>query len=143
MTVAAHEVTTLGGDTSYLSPEERLGMSPEMAAMRQQGTQWFMVGWYTYIGLIWTLKLNMLFLYRRVVGFIFVRKLIMPTIIFVGVTGMAIWILLSTACRPFNHLWQITPDPGREASSCPCGIHWLMVKQQLAFHKAMFFLLPF
>ncbi|KAF2126432.1 hypothetical protein P153DRAFT_346150 [Dothidotthia symphoricarpi CBS 119687] len=111
MTVAAHFVGGTG-DTSHLTMEQRLSFTPEQAASRQAGTKWFMVGWYTYIGLIWTLKLNMLFFYKQVVGIVWVKKLIMPAMSFVAVTGVSIWILFATACRPFHKLWQILPDPG-------------------------------
>ncbi|KAH7066947.1 hypothetical protein BKA63DRAFT_131649 [Paraphoma chrysanthemicola] len=111
MTVAAHIVGGTG-DTSHLTMEQRLSFTPEQAALRQKGTKWFMVGWYTYIGLIWTLKLNMLFLYRRVVSLVWVKTFIVPTMVFVGVTGVSILILFAAACRPFHKLWQILPDPG-------------------------------
>jgi hypothetical protein len=116
MTVAAHIVGGTG-DTSHLTMEERLSFTREQASMRQTGTKWFMVGWYTYIGLIWTLKLNFLFLFRRIASVGWVRKMIMPTMVFVCVTGLAIWILFAAACRPFNKLWQILPDPGGKFSS--------------------------
>ncbi|KAH7119934.1 hypothetical protein B0J11DRAFT_582429 [Dendryphion nanum] len=112
MTAAAHIVGGTG-DTSHLTMEQRLSFTPEQAASRQKGTKWFMVGWYTYIGLIWTLKLNMLFLYKRVVSVVWVKKYIVPAMIFVGVTGASIWILFASACRPFHKLWQILPDPGK------------------------------
>lgn len=113
MTVAAYFVG-LTGDTSNLTKEQRISMSASEISTRQQGTKWFMVGWYTYIGLIWSLKMNMLFLYKRLVGMTWVSKFIRPAMVFVGMTGIAIWILLSVACRPFSHLWQVYPDPGRE-----------------------------
>jgi hypothetical protein len=115
MTVAAHIVSGTG-DTSHLTMDQRLSFTPEQAALRQKGTKWFMVGWYTYIGLIWTLKLNMLFLYRRVVSVGWVKTFIVPTMVFVGVTGVSIWILFASACRPFHKLWQILPDPGSRSS---------------------------
>ena len=111
MTVAAHIVGGTG-DTSHLTQEQREAFTPEEAALRQKGTKWFMVGWFTYIGLIWTLKLNMLFLYRRVVSVVWVKVFIVPTMILVGVTGLSIWIMFASACRPFHKLWQILPDPG-------------------------------
>jgi hypothetical protein len=116
MTVAAHIVGGTG-DTSHLTMEQRLSFTPEQAELRQKGTKWFMVGWYTYIGLIWTLKVNMLFLYRRVVSRVWVKMFIVPTMVFVCVTGVSIFILFSTACRPFHKLWQILPDPGSMYSS--------------------------
>jgi hypothetical protein len=113
MTIAAHIVGGTG-DTSHMTREQRLSITPEEAALRQKGTKWFMVGWYTYIGLIWTLKLNMLVLYRRIVSVAWVNKFIVPTMGLVGVTGVSIWILFTTACHPFKKLWQIYPDPGSE-----------------------------
>jgi hypothetical protein len=111
MTVAAHIVGGTG-DTSHLTMKQRLSFTPEQAAARQKGTKWFMVGWYSYIGLIWTLKLNMLFLFRRVATTGWVNRFIVPVMVFVGSTAIAIWILLASACRPFHKLWQILPDPG-------------------------------
>ena len=111
MTAAAHMVAHTG-DTSHLTMEQRLALTPEQAATRQSGTKWFMVGWYTYIGLIWSLKLNMLFLYRRVVSIVWIKKFIVPAMALVGVTGVSIFIMFASACRPFHKLWQILPDPG-------------------------------
>jgi hypothetical protein len=99
-----------------MTREQRLTITPEEAALRQKGTKWFMVGWYTYIGLIWILKFNMLLLYHRLVSMVRMSKFIVPTMGFVGVTGVSIWILFTTACRPFNKLWQIYPNPGSECS---------------------------
>ncbi|KAF1847796.1 uncharacterized protein K460DRAFT_352877 [Cucurbitaria berberidis CBS 394.84] len=111
MTVAAHIVAGTG-DTSYLTPEQLRSMTPEQVVLRQNGTKWFMVGWYTYVGLIWTLKLNMLFFYRRVVSVVWVNKFLVPTMVFVGGSGVSIWILFALGCRPFDKLWQVYPHPG-------------------------------
>ena len=129
MTVAAHIVGGTG-DTSHLTMAQRLSMTPEQAATRQKGSKWFMVGWYTYIGLIWTLKLNMLFLYRRVVSVVWVKKYIGPTLIFAGVTGLSIWILFASACRPFHKLWQILPDPGSKSRFQRFGVNVPLTKPQ-------------
>ncbi|GME64761.1 hypothetical protein AG0111_0g985 [Neofusicoccum parvum] len=112
MTIAAHIVGGTG-DTSHLSMEQRLAMTPEERETRALGSKWFMVGWYTYIALIWTLKMNMLFLYQRVVVGLPVARFIKPAMCFVVVTGVSILILFSTACRPFRKIWQVLPDPGK------------------------------
>ncbi|KAA8624556.1 hypothetical protein PtrV1_00236 [Pyrenophora tritici-repentis] len=112
MTVAAHEVGGVS-DTSHMTMEYRLSLTPEQAALHQRSSKWFMVGWFTYIGLIWSLKLNMLFLYRRVVSVVWVSAFLLPTMLLVGVTGISIWLMFALACRPFNRLWQILPDPGQ------------------------------
>lgn len=73
-----------------------------------------MVGWYTYIPTIWILMINMLFFYKRVVNGLWVEKFILPAMVVVVATGVAILILLGTVCRPFEILWQVYPDPGRK-----------------------------
>ncbi|KAJ9661679.1 hypothetical protein H2198_001855 [Neophaeococcomyces mojaviensis] len=111
MTVAAHIVGQTS-DTSHLTMEERLAMTREQRKLRSLGSKWSMVGWYTYITLIWTLKFNMLCFYQRVVGGVWVRKFIKPTMGLVAVSGLAIYILFAVSCRPFHKLWQVLPAPG-------------------------------
>jgi len=111
MTVAVHEIGPVS-DTSHLTMEQRLSFTPEEAAAHQRSSKLFMVGWFTYIGLIWSLKLNMLYVYRRVVSVVWVSAYILPTMLLVGVTGTSIWLMFALACRPFHKLWQILPDPG-------------------------------
>src|SRR5689334_6434683 len=98
MTVAAHIVGGVG-DLHALPIEERKNMSEEQAKSLVFGTQWFCVGVATYILFIWTLKLNMLFLYRRVVNGLWVEKFIKPTICLVVGTFVASYLILFCACR--------------------------------------------
>lgn len=88
------------------------------AAARQRGSRWSMAGWLAYVLMMWALKVNMLFLYRRVAGAASsVRRCLPHAAVFVGLAGSAALLLLATACRPFPQLWQITPDPGRTHAS--------------------------
>ena len=101
------------GDNGGLSEEQRKNMPQDEKKLRTLGAKCFMVGWYTYIPTIWILKMNMLFFYKRVVNGLWVEKFILPAMVVVVTTGVAIVILLGTVCRPFEKLWQVYPDPGR------------------------------
>ncbi|ODH38402.1 hypothetical protein ACO22_02353 [Paracoccidioides brasiliensis] len=111
MTAMAH-IVGYAGDTGNIPAAQRASMSDEERALRSLGSKCFMVGWYTYIGLIWTLKMNMLFFYKRVVNGLWVEKYILPAQLLVGATGVSIMFLLGLTCRPFHKLFQIYPDPG-------------------------------
>ncbi|EKG09755.1 hypothetical protein MPH_13188 [Macrophomina phaseolina MS6] len=111
MTVAAHMVGGLG-DIGAIPADQRASLTKEQAASLVLGTKWFVSGWYTYVSLIWTLKMNMLFLYQRVVNGLWVAKFIKPTMFFVGVTYISIILLVSLVCRPYHKMWQVMPDPG-------------------------------
>ena len=111
MTVAAHIVGGLG-DLHALTMEQREALTEEEAAPYVYGTQWFCAGVATYILFIWTLKLNMLFLYQRVVMGLWVERLIKPTMWLVIATFVTTYLILFCACRPYNRMWVVYPDQG-------------------------------
>ncbi|KAK2785558.1 hypothetical protein FQN53_007643 [Emmonsiellopsis sp. PD_33] len=86
MTGMAH-IVGYAQDNGNIPTEMRASMSEEEKALRSLGAKCFMVGWFTYIGLIWTLKMNMLFFYKRVVNGLWVEKFILPAQIIVGITA--------------------------------------------------------
>lgn len=116
MTVAAHMVGGYG-DLHALTLDVRKNMTTAEAAPYVYGTQWFCAGVATYNLFIWTLKLNMLFLYQRVVKGIWVEKFIKPTMCILGVTFLAVILALFCACRPYNRMWIVYPDQGGEPHS--------------------------
>ncbi|PGG98252.1 hypothetical protein GX51_06900 [Blastomyces parvus] len=111
MTAMAH-IVGYAGDNGNIPAAQRAAMSEEEKALRSLGSKCFMTGWYTYIGLIWTLKMNMLFFYKRVVNGLWVEKFIFPAQLILGATGSSILLLLGFTCRPFHKLFQVYPDPG-------------------------------
>ncbi|KAF7555954.1 hypothetical protein G7Z17_g1780 [Cylindrodendrum hubeiense] len=111
MTVAAHIVGGLG-DLHALTLEQRKNLTDEEAASYIYGTQWFCAGVATYVLFIWTLKFNMLFLYQRVVRGLWVEKFIKPVMVMLGVTLVAIFLILFCACRPYSRMWVVYPDQG-------------------------------
>jgi hypothetical protein len=120
MTVAAHIVGGLG-DMHELPDEVRMAMTPEEAAPFIFSTQWFCVGVATYVLFIWTLKLNMLFLYQRVVKGLWVERFIMPTIGLVIATFIACMLIMFCACRPYNRMWIMWPNQGCKFPSMDHG----------------------
>lgn len=67
MTYAA-DVCDRHADLHTLSIAERKDMSMEEAAPYIWVTKWFCAGVATYVVFIWSLKINMLFFYKRVVN---------------------------------------------------------------------------
>ncbi|OLN89031.1 hypothetical protein CCHL11_05992 [Colletotrichum chlorophyti] len=65
-----------------------------------------------YATIVWTLKFNMLFFYRRLVEGQWVHKFILPVMCFVGVTALAMALIIVLTCRPITLMWQVRPDPG-------------------------------
>ncbi|KAI9168047.1 hypothetical protein HJFPF1_04191 [Paramyrothecium foliicola] len=111
MTVAAHIVGGRG-DLHALPMADREAMTKEEAKPFIYGTQWFCAGVATYILFIWSLKLNMLFLYQRVVRGLWVEKFIKPVMGLVIVTFFATYLILFCACRPYSRMWVVFPDQG-------------------------------
>lgn len=62
----AHLVGIAGGSNFGLTEVEREALTPHQVQMRVMGTKAFMVGWFTYTGLIYILKLCMVFFFKRV-----------------------------------------------------------------------------
>lgn len=79
------------------------------------GSQIFLLGLTGYFVILWTLKFNMLCFYSRVVRGLWTEKFVKPLMVMVGLSATAIIFTLALTCRPFNHLWQVWPDPGSMA----------------------------
>jgi len=114
MTLAAHIVGS-HGDIHSLTLSERAALAslpPETTDSLIIGTKWFCVGVATYITFIWLLKLNMLFLYQRIVHGLWVEKFIVPTMGLVAITYFSTLMILFLPCRPYERMWIPFPDQG-------------------------------
>jgi hypothetical protein len=111
MTVMAH-IVSQSGDNANMSNEYRKNISPEEAATRIKGAKSFIVGWFTYTGMLWTLKMCVLSFLRRVTSGLQSAKLIMPVLYLVLISWVINLVLFFASCRPFYQYWQIYPDPG-------------------------------
>ncbi|KAI8648229.1 hypothetical protein NCS57_01490900 [Fusarium keratoplasticum] len=103
-----------GRHTSDLTFEERKNMSESERKDWAFGSQIFLLGLTGYFFILWTLKFNMLCFYHRVVRDLWTEIFIKPLMVLVALSGVAIILTLALTCRPFHHLWQVWPDPGRQ-----------------------------
>lgn len=101
-----------GRHTSELTYEQRRTMPQSEYHKWEYGSQIYLFGLSEYFIIIWMLKFNMLFFYRRVVRNTWSEKFVMPVMVFTAVTFLAIVFTLSLTCRPFHNLWKVWPDPG-------------------------------
>ncbi|KAK2029930.1 hypothetical protein LX32DRAFT_662839 [Colletotrichum zoysiae] len=101
-----------GRHTSLLTHEQRATMPESEFYIWEYGTKNFVAGMSIYAAIVWTLKLNMLFFYRRLVKGQWVEKFILPVMGLVGATAAAIILIIALTCRPITLMWQIRPDPG-------------------------------
>lgn len=62
----AHLVGRAKGTNSGLTPAGRAALTPHEISSRTLGTKAFMVGWFTYSGLIYVLKFCMVFFFKRI-----------------------------------------------------------------------------
>ncbi|KAH7062623.1 hypothetical protein B0J12DRAFT_716386 [Macrophomina phaseolina] len=114
VTVVAHVfiIKAGGKHTSLLTHEQRRLMPASEIPAWAYGSKIFMLGQMLYASIVWSLKFNMLFFYRRVTRGLWVEKLVVPAIGLVACTGIAILLIFTCTCRPFSKLWQVWPDPG-------------------------------
>lgn len=103
-----------GRHTSDLTFNERKNMSESERKEWAYGSQIFLMGLTGYFVILWTLKFNMLCFYSRVVRGLWTERFIKPLMVMVGLSATAIIFTLALTCRPFNHLWQVWPDPGSQ-----------------------------
>ncbi|KAH8152775.1 uncharacterized protein LAJ45_03000 [Morchella importuna] len=108
----AHLVGIAGGSNFGLTEVEREALTPHQVQMRVMGTKAFMVGWFTYTGLIYILKLCMVFFFKRVTFGLDRQGLIRSCFVSVGVTWIVIILTLFLTCRPWYKSFQVVPDPG-------------------------------
>ncbi|CAN8100960.1 unnamed protein product [Discula destructiva] len=110
MSIAAHICGS--PDIHSLPHSVRASLTEEEAKPYVWVTQWFCAGVATYICFIWSLKVNMLFFYQRVVNGLWVSKFIIPTMTLVGCTLVTTITILFASCRPYPKMWIVWPDQG-------------------------------
>ncbi|KAF3764033.1 hypothetical protein M406DRAFT_261273 [Cryphonectria parasitica EP155] len=111
MTYAA-DVCDRHADLHTLTLAQRQEMSAEEAEPYIKVTKWFCAGVATYVVFVWSLKINMLFFFRRVVKGLWVEKFIFPVMCLVGVTFIITIGILFGNCRPYSRMWVFYEDEG-------------------------------
>ncbi|KAI5847628.1 hypothetical protein DFP73DRAFT_542482 [Morchella snyderi] len=108
----AHLAAIAGGSNFGLTEAERESLTPHQVQLRVMGAKAFMGGWFTYTGLIYILKLCMVFFYKRVTFGLDRQGLIRWCFVSVGLTWIVIILTLFLTCRPWYKSFQVVPDPG-------------------------------
>jgi hypothetical protein len=134
VTVIAHVfILKAGGKhTSIMTPEQRKTLPLSEYRAWEYGTQVFIVGLTSYAVIVWTLKFNMLFFYRRVVKGLWIEKFILPAMCFVGAAAITVIMVLFTTCVPYRKMWQIYPDPGKNCVPQNSVIFYTILSLNLA-----------
>lgn len=101
-----------------MTPEQRAALEPSSPEyqFRVIGSQIQVAGWTMYSTLIWSLKLSMLFFYMRLMEGLDRRyrmRIYLGFFLVIG-TFMTTILTIFLGCRPFNHYWQVSPDPGKQ-----------------------------
>lgn len=108
--IAAH-----GLDNSGMTPAQRSALSPgdPEHSLRVIGSKIQVAGWTCAVCLLWTLKTCIAFFYLRLTsGLQLYQTRIYIALGLLAITFIANILTIFLSCRPFNHYWQITPDPG-------------------------------
>ncbi|KAK7183376.1 hypothetical protein DPSP01_000494 [Paraphaeosphaeria sporulosa] len=119
-----------GLDNSGMTPAQRSALSPEDAEykLRLIGAKIQVAGWTSASCLLWTLKLCVAFFYLRLHDGLTRYKIR----IYIGIglivtTFITLIMTIYLSCRPFNHYWQISPDPGNACQAAVSKpIIWVM-----------------
>ena len=91
------------------------GMTPLEIRHREIGSKLILAERILYAGFIWTAKLAVLELLKRLVGAYWRKSYQVGLLViryFLLVTYTAVVIATLVECRPFHHYWQVIPDPG-------------------------------
>ncbi|RQM06198.1 hypothetical protein DH86_00003318 [Scytalidium sp. 3C] len=106
-----------------MTDAQRIALSPDNPefGFRVVGSKIQVAGWTTYSTLMWTLKLSVLAFYIQLTDGLGqrYRNQILIGFALVISTFVACLFTVMLACRPFNHYWQINPDPG---NACQAAI---------------------
>ncbi|KAM0715792.1 hypothetical protein Q7P37_008306 [Cladosporium fusiforme] len=104
-----------GLTNSYMSHEERTALDPNSREYynRQWGSKIQILGWSLYACILWCLKVCVATLYGRLIsGLAHLESRVRIAYIMLAVTYVAVALTLLLSCQPFNHFWQVSPDPG-------------------------------
>ncbi|KAI5844037.1 hypothetical protein DFP73DRAFT_551362 [Morchella snyderi] len=111
-TVVVHLV--LVWDTNNIEEWARSGLQEQEVERREMGSKMALVARTCYAAFIWSMKACMLAMYSRIVQLLEgYRKYIKYMWVFLFLTFAAVMVSTLLECRPFNHYWQVIPNPGK------------------------------
>ncbi|KAF2639321.1 hypothetical protein P280DRAFT_375540, partial [Massarina eburnea CBS 473.64] len=137
-TAEAHYVVYywLGLANNAMTDEERKALDPSSreAYLRIRGSQTQLVGWLTYLVLLWVLKLCWLFFYTRLGEGVHRMALkVKIGFVFVVVTFFMTFLVILLKCQPITKNWQIYPDPGNTCQPAVSKVQaYILISTNLA-----------
>ncbi|CAG7561211.1 unnamed protein product [Fusarium equiseti] len=116
-TIAAYLVGAKfqGLTNSYMTDEQRadIDVNSEEHYNRVWGSKIQVIGWSFYACILWSLKFCVTAFYGRLTsGLSHLRIRVIVAYIILGITYGVVALTILLSCQPFNHFWQVTPDPG-------------------------------
>lgn len=91
------------------------GLDPTDIQHREIGSRLVLVSRIMYAAFLWTAKFTVSEFLKRLTGQVWRRKYELGLRFirwFLAVTFVAVVIATLAECQPFNHYWQVVPDPG-------------------------------
>ncbi|KAJ6145315.1 hypothetical protein N7470_009210 [Penicillium chermesinum] len=130
--VFVHFVLTLGTNNVQTA-----GLTAHQVTDRELGSKLVLCARIFYAIFIWTAKLTVCEFLKRVTGVVW-RKSVAIFLrfihFFLASTLIAVVIATLAECVPFDHYWQVIPDPG---PSCRCGYAQLITMAATAVSNAL------
>ncbi|KAF2221192.1 hypothetical protein BDZ85DRAFT_302523, partial [Elsinoe ampelina] len=109
MDAATVTVAFKKGQNVDLSPAMIEKLTEADIARITWGSKVELAAWYSYITLIWCLKFTLLFFYQRLTLGSFNAKLVRYLFWIIGITYIALFLVVTVGCRPFKANWQVSP----------------------------------
>ncbi|KAF5670103.1 integral membrane protein PTH11 [Fusarium heterosporum] len=104
-----------GLTNSGMTDKEREALSPDSDeyGWRVNGSKIQIAGWVMYATVLWTIKCALCaFYYRLTAGLNGYKIRVYIGFVLIASTYVAVVCSILLTCQPFNHFWQISPDPG-------------------------------
>ncbi|KFA51413.1 hypothetical protein S40293_03220 [Stachybotrys chartarum IBT 40293] len=120
------QITYYTGGNIDVSASQVLTLPDRDVEILEYGSKLEYASWYTYPGVIWTLKLQVLFFFRRLTLGIFHTRMIKILFWIVGLSWIALILTVSLTCRPYHYNWMIRPLPGPQCTFRPQNF-WVLV----------------
>ncbi|KAH6675613.1 hypothetical protein B0J14DRAFT_368253 [Halenospora varia] len=127
LNAAIVQITYYTGGAIDITPDQVSLLSDSDVSILEYGTKMEFISWYSYPGVIWTLKFKVLFFYRRLKSTMWWNDKTIVALFWATFISWAILVLsISVTCRPFSANWQIRPLPGSE-STFRAQNFWILV----------------
>ncbi|KAF4549228.1 Hypothetical protein D9617_23g006430 [Elsinoe fawcettii] len=106
LTISFYKIVN-GGGSNFMTPEEEATLTPEITAMRVTGSKWVVVSEQAMIFTIWSCKVIMLLVYRRLTSGLKQERFIKAVAVWVAIGFVGVQVALFASCRPFSAYWSV------------------------------------